>query len=151
MLEGGSLAGKSCETVNDCPPELVCVLARPGEGRTCEALSGPQYGDTSGGGNAGPAYWCDGVDQVMTKYCAACHGENRAASGYDNFRLDMYEDAEGRQGAASMVADIKRRMLDQRTMPPPPDMPTAEELSLVQAWIKAGAPLCGTDMPDAGL
>ncbi len=152
LLDGGSLAGKSCETVNDCPPELVCVFARPGQGRTCEALSGPEHGDTSEKTETGPAYWCgdDGIAQILTTYCAGCHGETVQSGGA--FRLDRYEDADGLEGAFAKLERIKARALDQpRTMPlAGSPAPTSEELSKLHAWIRNGGPLCTPDLSDAG-
>lgn len=144
-IEVDGAMGKRCITANDCPEPLVCVAARPGEGRTCEALDLPQQG-TIGDADAGVVYYCGAVEQTLDTYCAACHGTDRSGSGNLPFRLDVYEDDPdaGLQGAFTKAPRIKVRTVDFRDMPPPGSpQPSEEERQLIGAWVRSGAQLCG--------
>lgn len=150
-IEVDGAMGKRCITANDCPDPLVCVAARPGEGRTCEALALPEEGPV-GDVDAGVVYYCGAVDQALDTYCAACHGTDRSGSGNLPFRLDVYEDDPdaGLQGAFTKAARIKVRTVDFRDMPPPGSpQPSEEERQLIGAWVRSGAQLCGAD--DGGM
>jgi hypothetical protein len=141
-----SFAGKTCDVAADCPNGFSCVLARPGQGRTCEMLRGPDFAD--GGGVFAPAYYCGEVEPILKRTCLKnCHGaDHSGAPGTinDKFRLDMYISANGIKGALEMSDRVKARASDKSPSPMPPEIesvqPTPEERSIIARWFYNGAP-----------
>ncbi len=153
----GNFAGKLCETANDCPEPYTCLLARPGQGRTCELLRGPEIRD---GGNEAPAEYCADIRPVLQRTCVLyCHGADNSGSAQSSFRLDQYANLpDGGLGAAAKSARVKVRT-DLDDMPPssPPGLshPTLEEREAIGRWATAGAPFLldgggATECPDGG-
>ncbi|WP_224362249.1 hypothetical protein [Hyalangium versicolor] len=140
-------AGKKCEVAEDCPDSYVCVAARPGAGRTCEALGLPGISD---GGEipTGPVpTWCTDVQPLLANYClSSCHGTDHSNSGRTDFQLDIYESAGGVKGALEMAPRIEARAVRLQDMPPMGSpAPTAEEREILGRWAQGGAPFCDTD------
>jgi hypothetical protein len=145
-LDGGGMAGKTCQTASDCPQDLVCVQARPGQGRTCEALALPPEADIQPRVDFPPQYFCADIGPLLTQYCGTCHGADRSGSGNLPFRLDVYADDGSLKGAHSMSDRILARVITLGDMPPASSpQPTADEKAKIQAWIQADAPDCQTD------
>ncbi|ADO71494.1 hypothetical protein [Stigmatella aurantiaca] len=145
-------AGKSCAAAEDCPDSYVCVAARPGAGRTCEALGLPGLADGGGPGPGPVPTWCNDIEPILLANCvSSCHGEVTTGSSRTDFRLDYYEAGAGSPNGAKAMADrIKVRTYDARTMPPlGVPAPTDAERELVARWVVGGAPLCD-DAPDGG-
>ena len=148
-LDVTDFTGKTCEDAQDCPPPYACVAARPGEGRTCEALGLPGAPD---GGDAGPVpTWFEDIQPIMAASCvSSCHGADTSNSGVTSFRLDYYAPEDGGvPGAQAMAARIQARAYVFQDMPPPGSpvpMPTAQERERIARWAREGAPLCA----DAG-
>ncbi|WP_224249170.1 hypothetical protein [Hyalangium gracile] len=151
VVSVSDFAGKSCEIAEDCPDPYVCVAARPGAGRTCEALGLP--GTTDGGGPApGPVpTWCADVQPLLTNYClASCHGAVQTGSGRTDFRLDNYETVGSIKGAREMASRLEVRVVRFKDMPPQGNpAPSAEERELIGQWALGGTPLCN-DGADGG-
>lgn len=148
-------AGKSCEVAEDCPDGYTCVAARPGAGRTCEALRLPELED-AGTPPTGPVpTYCNEVQPLLNAYCTSnCHSGDFSRSGQTGFRLDIYESTSSVMGAKDMAPRIKARASDQRTMPPPSNpLPTEEEREIIGSWAAGGAPFCtdGGVTPDGGV
>jgi hypothetical protein len=147
-LDGGGLAGKTCQSASDCPQDLVCVQARPGQGRTCEALALPPQADIQPPIDVPAQYFCADIGPLLTQYCGACHGADRSGSGNLPFRLDVYADAQdgSLKGAHSMSDRILARLIQIGDMPPASSpQPTADDKAKIQAWIQADAPECQAD------
>jgi hypothetical protein len=145
VVSVGDFAGKSCETAEDCPDPYVCVAARPGAGRTCEALGLPGFADGGGGPEPGPVpTWCADVQPLVTAYCiSSCHGTEKRGSGKLDFQLDMYESANGLKGAREMAPRVEERAFRFKDMPPAGNpAPTAEEREVIGRWAQGGAPFC---------
>ncbi|XXF80896.1 hypothetical protein P2318_14380 [Myxococcaceae bacterium GXIMD 01537] len=148
-------AGKTCESVDDCPVPYTCVAARPGQGRTCEVLAGPFVSD-AGEPDTGPVpTYCQDIQPILAANCvSSCHGADHS-DGTAGFRLDYYEPpgGVGEPGARAKADRIKARASDFRTMPPVGNpAPTPAERALLSRWARGGAPLCddgGT--PDGGV
>src|SRR5512140_3249320 len=83
VVSVSDFAGKSCETVADCPDPYVCVAARPGAGRTCEVMALPDVLD-AGSTPQGPVpTWCADVQPLLANYCLqSCHGAVHTGSGH---------------------------------------------------------------------
>lgn len=89
------------------------------------------------------------IQPVLRQNCVSCHGPEKAKGG---LRLDTFEAlAKGGKSGPALVAgkaadsELVRRirlpLTDEDHMPPDgKPQPTAEELTLVQWWIDAGAP-----------
>jgi len=153
VVSVSDFAGKSCETAADCPEPYVCVAARPGAGRTCEALRLPQVADGGGGGGPVPTY-CKDIQPILMAHCiSTCHGADNSGSKQTSFRLDYYEPTVAGQvrGAKAMAPRIKLRAVDFQDMPPlgSPE-PTAAERELLGRWAEGGAPLCDSGPPADG-
>lgn len=155
-LEVEGPVGKRCVTANDCSPDLVCVAARPGEGRTCEALALPAEGNIAAP-DAGVAYYCDAAKPVLDTYCVTCHGVPPAQGVPGNFRLDVYTVDDGGAGAFDYAERAYIRTVRFRDMPPPEDpQPSEEERQVIAAWYLSGAQFCNDggstgEMMDAGM
>ncbi|MET0402640.1 MAG: hypothetical protein ABW123_09565 [Cystobacter sp.] len=150
-IEAPDFSGKSCMTTADCPVPHTCVAARPGAGRTCEILRGPDSAEPPADGPV--PTWCADVQPVMAASCvSACHGSPETGNVRPGFRLDVYETAGGVLGARDMAARIRERAVVQRTMPPPGGVePTEAQRALLERWATGGTPLCAQDTPgDAG-
>lgn len=145
VVSVSDFAGKSCEFAEDCPEPYVCVSARPGADRTCEALGLPGVADA--GGPSGPVpTWCADIQPILAANCiSGCHGAETGGSGRSDFRLDYYTPDAGQPlGAKEMAASIRQRASVFRDMPPPGNPePTEEERQLISQWVTGGAPLCG--------
>jgi hypothetical protein len=155
VVSVSDFAGKNCEVAADCPEPYVCVAARPGAGRTCEALGLPDVADGGGGGGGPVPTYCADIQPILNANCiSTCHGADNSSSGQTGFRLDYYEpDAGQPRGARVMAPRIKVRALDFQDMPPPdhPQQPTAAERALLGRWAVGGAPLCdGGTSTDGG-
>jgi hypothetical protein len=143
----GDFAGKTCETAEDCPDPYICVAARAGAGRTCEALGLPDRAD-AGGTPTGPVpTWCADVQPIMATYCLqTCHGAVHTGSGRIDFRFDMYESAGGIKGAMEMAPRIEVRAAKFKDMPPVGNpAPSAEQREVLGQWAEGGAVFCNTD------
>ena len=152
VVSVSDFAGKSCEVASDCPEPYVCVAARPGAGRTCEALALPQVADGGGGGGPVPTF-CQDIEPILMANCvSSCHGADNSGSKRTDFRLDYYEPGVGQpKGARVMAPRIKVRALDFQDMPPPGSpQPTAAERALLGRWAEGGAPLCDGGTPTDG-
>ena len=150
VVSVSDFAGKSCESVADCPDPYVCVAARAGAGRTCEVMALPDVVD-AGGPPTGPVpTWCADVQPLLSQYCLqSCHGAVRTVSGHPEFRLDMYETDAGIKGAMEMAPRIDVRAAKFKDMPPVGQpAPTAGERAIIGQWAEGGAPFCNP--PDAG-
>lgn len=153
VVSVSDFAGKSCEVAEDCPEPYVCVAARPGAGRTCEALGLPQVADGGGGGGGPVPTYCNDIQPILMANCiSSCHGADNSSSGRTDFRLDYYEpDAGQPKGAKVMAPRIKQRAVDFQDMPPPGNPePTAAERVLLGQWAVGGAPLCDGGTPADG-
>jgi hypothetical protein len=152
VVSVSDFAGKSCEVAADCPEPYVCVAARPGAGRTCEALRLPEVADGGGGGGPVPTYCADIQPILMANCVSSCHGVDNSGSGRTDFRLDYYEPAAGQpKGARAMAPRIKLRAVEFQDMPPPGNPePTAAERALLGRWAEGGAPLCDGGTPADG-
>jgi hypothetical protein len=156
VVSVSDFAGKSCETAEDCPDPYVCVAARPGAGRTCEALGLPGFADGGSDPDPGPVpTWCADVQPLVTAYCiSSCHGTEKGGSGQLDFQLDMYESANGLKGAREMAPRVEVRAFRFKDMPPAGNpAPTAEEREVLGRWAQGGAPFCndGGVSPDGGV
>ncbi|MDY7230714.1 hypothetical protein [Hyalangium rubrum] len=144
VVSVSDFAGKSCEIAEDCPEPYVCVAARAGAGRTCEALAMPEV--TDGGRDDGPIpTYCAEIQPILAANCiSSCHGADTSGSNRIDFRLDYYEpDAGQPKGAKNMAPRIKQRALDFQDMPPPGNPePSAAERVLLGRWATGGAPFC---------
>lgn len=144
VVSVADFAGKSCELAEDCPEPYVCVAARPGAGRTCEALGLPEVADGGGGGDPVPTY-CEEIQPILAANCiSSCHGADNSDSNRVDFRLDYYEPDAGQvKGAKAMAPRIKVRAADFQDMPPPGNpQPTPAERVLLSQWAAGGAPFC---------
>ncbi|MBX5483252.1 MAG: hypothetical protein IRZ16_15630 [Myxococcaceae bacterium] len=150
-IEVDGAVGKECETAFDCPDDLVCVQARAGVGKTCEALAGPSVG-TFETEDAGVVFYCDGAKTVLDTFCISCHTVPPAGNAPATFRLDAYESDGGVLGAKDMAQRVYLRAAVTHDMPPPPDMPIpAADQAILAAWFKSGAQFCDAGMSsDAG-
>lgn len=155
VVSVADFAGKSCEIAEDCPEPYVCVAARPGAGRTCEALGLPGVADGGGGGGGPVPTYCAEIQPILAANCVStCHGAVTDGSGKTDFRLDYYEPEAGQvRGAKAMAPRIKLRAADFQDMPPPGNPePTPAERELLSRWAAGGAPFCndGGTSPDGG-
>jgi hypothetical protein len=163
-LDTGVFAGKSCDTLLDCPPPYTCVEARPGtclnpgpggRCRSCELVPAITLGSS-----LGPvSYYCSGTDAgddvhgVVERVCqSVCHG---ADMEYPNvpktFRLDHYlKSSPGCGGTCLGAFDERRDMksqVDIGAMPPPDDgtgaiqQATPNDKLIISQWVGAGGPL----------
>jgi hypothetical protein len=171
VIEPGSVIGKECASVLDCPEPYTCVFARAGNAATCELLREPlaegqqaalDAGTSDGGGGGAVTSWCEDVRPLMLNTCiATCHGTN-TSTGIAGFRLDVYNDTGGVPGAGGVMGALKipDRILA-RSMPgggmPPIPLPgmTPAQTVLVDAWVRAGAKFkadgtAGATCPDGG-
>ncbi|WP_239576500.1 hypothetical protein [Archangium primigenium] len=150
-LEAPDFTGKSCELAADCPTTHACVAARPGAGRTCELLVPPGVTPEE----TGPVpTWCGEIQPILAASCvSSCHGADTSGSGNRTFRLDRYETVAGVAGAKDKAERIQARAYEQRSMPPSyyEVQLTEEQRTLLDRWVRGGAPLCDTPAPDAGL
>jgi hypothetical protein len=144
VVSVSDFAGKSCEVAEDCPDPYVCVAARPGVGRTCEALGLPDLAD-AGGPAPGPVpTWCADVQPLLNTYCTSnCHGAVHTGSGRTDFQLDIYESAGDIKGAMEMAPRVGVRAFQFKNMPPQGNpAPTNEEREIMGRWAEGGAPFC---------
>ena len=98
---------------------------------------------------AGDAGWC-GVKKTLDSKCTVCHNEMKTAGA--PMSLKAYADTQ----AAAVSSPTKKvfelvqtRVHDKAKPMPPQGMLTDAELSAIDAWAKAGAPV-GTDATCAG-
>ena len=146
--------GRPCQEKADCGDDFYdCVPSGEEAQLTCRLVYPPRPiaadAGTDAGGTVEDVFWCNDVDMLMDTYCAACHGEDRSASGNQPFRLDMYADDPNAMptaltGAQTKANRIKVRMSDFKDMPPQgfTPMPTEEERRRVAHWVRGGARLC---------
>jgi hypothetical protein len=167
-LQGGNYAGKTCNSVTDCPFGYTCLLARPGGAATCEVLSpnlqilpptGPVVSSDS---------YCTDVEPLLQQYCITCHvvpipPEPPLIPVW--FTLEAYGDDvdAGPQpdggyilGAYTMAA-LSAQYVTNGLMPlSPSSVPvplTAAQQKIFADWAAGGAPYCdggSTSSPDAG-
>ena len=88
------------------------------------------------------------IQPILAKKCYSCHGPDEAESGL-NFTSRDAALAETESGSHAIVAgDLESSLMierittddDSEKMPPEGDEVTEEELALISAWIKEGAP-----------
>lgn len=166
-LDTGIFAGKSCESVLDCPAPYTCADVRPG-GRTCELLRPIDISSAPGVATfycAGPSGGPD-VHTVVENFCLVnCHGVDK---GYGqgvpmNFRLDIYAPQPGCGGmclGALSQAALMKVDVDTGSMPPPLEtalpQPTAADKLVIAQWVASSMPLApdgvmvGNDCSTAG-
>lgn len=90
--------GRACSETEDCgDPFYDCVAPEPDAQRVCQLIYPPpavveDAGVDAGDGVVEDVFWCNDVEQLMTRYCAECHGEDWTASGNQALRLDVYAD-----------------------------------------------------------
>ena len=108
--------------------------------------------DGGTGNGAGGPYYCDAVKPILDSRCVSCHSSppNYGAPSY--MRLDVYGTTGAVQGAGALAPRIVARVTN-GTMPPRSWAPPTEtELSVLTAWLAAGAPECGpSSTGDAGV
>lgn len=163
--------GKQCDSTRDCPRGMVCRQREAGAQRVCLSAAdvtalpeevSPEAGMAEGVPGAdkqppgasqtplppvsGQTTYCD-VKPVLNTYCAGCHGSAPSGGAPAGFRLDVFGGG-GVVGAHAMAQRISARAVVARTMPPSGALPAAQ-LSLLDAWVKAGAPDCDSTQTSA--
>ncbi len=123
------------------------VLALTACGAGGEEPLTPDAGSVAEQPDAGtpvPTY-CRDIKPILDRTCvSSCHGERNDGSGETDFRLDVWEQADGGKGVFAMAERIRIRTSEYETMPPPDAsaFPTFRERDLISQWVKAGAPFC---------
>jgi hypothetical protein len=164
----GTVEGKSCGSVADCPFGYTCAAIHADGVPTCEVIY-PNLVTLPGCvPNGPPAYYCTDGKPVLDKYCTVCHVHPPPnLTGFaipDYFRLDQYADdfdsgfADGGHvlGALTMAQRILIRTSCQRDMPPAGYVaPGQTERQTIINWAAQQALLCSGDAggggtPDAG-
>jgi hypothetical protein len=163
----GTVEGKTCNSVADCPFGYTCAAIHADGVPTCEIVYPNLLTLPGCVPNGPPAYYCSDGKPVLDKYCTVCHVYpppnlgNLAIPNY--FRLDQYADdldsglPDGGHvlGAFTMAARIQIRTSCQRDMPPSGyPAPSAPDRQTLINWAAQLAPFCngdaGSGTPDAG-
>lgn len=89
---------------------------------------------------------------VLETSCHRCHGQEGTSEGGFNFVLNLEKLAETHVSARNPEASLllERMTADDDSVMPPPDeepRPTAADITLIRAWIEAGAPSGATEKP----
>lgn len=136
---GGAITHGETYLTAFAPAPLRALLGAPP--KKTEAPKAPEI-------SAEPTLFEANVEPVLTRYCGACHGANKASG---KLRLDSLAAVlkGGESGPAiiagsSTASELMKRMLaparDDKHMPPAnKPQPSAEEVALVGFWIDRGA------------
>jgi hypothetical protein len=162
-VDVGSMEGKTCGSIADCPFGYTCAAIQADGVPTCEVIYPDLLTLPGCVANGPPAYYCTDVKPILDVRCTSCHIPPYSYAGVPNyFRLDQYADDTDAGlpdggftfGAATMAARIQVRTSCQRDMPPAGyPAPAASERQLIINWAAQGALFCdggAGDPPDAG-
>lgn len=167
--------GKPCLAAADCPAGYACMARGYPENTVC-VQGTAQGGSPAAGGSAGEAgtaprdttgvsgsadagttggggpYYCDAVKPILDSRCVSCHGSPPRNGAPSYMRLDLYGATGTVQGAGAQAPRIVARAVVDRTMPPASSsQPSEAELSVLAAWLAAGALECApSGTGDAG-
>lgn len=137
--EGGSITHGSDYLVRYMPPRI-----------------GAWFRSTSGSGTAAGSFYAMQIHPVFEAKCVACHGSGTEKAG---LRLDSYNDVmrggkdgavivPGKPEASLLLARVTLSPGDQHFMPAEGRTPlTSDEVSVIRAWIGAGATSTATNIP----
>jgi hypothetical protein len=167
-VDGGNYAGKTCNSISDCPFGYTCLLARPGGAATCEVLPANLQMPQPTGPVVSNDFYCTDVEPLLQQYCITCHvlpipPEPPLIPTW--FTLDQYGDDvdAGQQpdggyilGAYTMAALSAQYVTDGLMPLSPSSIPvplTQAQQQIFANWAAGGAPYCdggSVGVADAG-
>lgn len=125
----------------------LLVAALGGAAMAACWIGGPATGLGAGDGGASGdgGVPCDAVN-LLTKYCASCHGASAPSSGTS---LVSYADlsAPSKSVPSKSEAVLSLERMQDGTMPPAGSGPGAAEIAAFEAWVSGGLQQTGCDNP----